>query len=464
MQPITKSELFGYGMAAIPLAVALPVYLYVPQLYLSMGLDLAMIGFILLVVRIGDGVIDPMLGVAADRVAQWRGSYRDMWLVAMPLVAVGVVMIFNPPDSVVSVSMYLSIALVLTYIGLSAATITYFAMGSVWSEELRSRTQITATRAMMTLVGVLMMTALPQWLVNRYSLVHGLSVFGLLYLPVLVIAMTMVYRFGPRQHLSRLITEKLDAEKLGAEKPGTENSLTTNSAITNSTSRFAAWRILWQPLSHQRFQRLALVYLINGVASAIPAALLLFFVSDVIGRADLTGLFLGIYFVAGICGMPIWVRLSQVFGAARAWLIGMVVSVVSFVWAYFVQAGDVGLFAGICLTSGLALGADLALPPVLLTGLIDDLEHNTRPDVSVEGVYFGCWHAIEKLAMALAPGIALPMLQLFGYQSGIIASAHVLSWTYAGIPCLFKLLAMMLLWYRYIHVYEQYQIKSRRSS
>ena len=114
----------------------------------------------------------------------------------------------------------------------------------------------------------------------------------------------------------------------------------------------------------------------------------------------------------------------------------------AFVWAYFLGAGDVTAFAAICLLSGLAFGADLALPASLLADLIDGDETGGRPD----GAYAGLWHLLEKLALALAAGLALPLLQWLGYAQGVAAQAgSALSVVYALLPCMIKLAAALLL-------------------
>ena len=155
------------------------------------------------------------------------------------------------------------------------------------------------------------------------------------------------------------------------------------------------------------------MFLANGIASAIPATLVLFFVADVLQAESRQGLFLALYFVAGGVGMPLWVRLSAAWGKTRAWMAGMVAAIVAFVWAFALGPGDTGAFAAICVLSGLALGADLALPPSLLADVIDR-DGRARPT----GAYFGLWTLATKLNLALAAGIALPLLALLGYAPG----------------------------------------------
>ena len=62
----------------------------------------------------------------------------------------------------------------------------------------------------------------------------------------------------------------------------------------------------------------------------------------------------------------------------------------------------------------MALGADLSLPGALLAGVIQREGHSGQ----LEGGYFGWWNFATKLNLALAAGIALPLLQVFGYTPG----------------------------------------------
>jgi glycoside/pentoside/hexuronide:cation symporter, GPH family len=101
-------------------------------------------------------------------------------------------------------------------------------------------------------------------------------------------------------------------------------------------------------------------------------------------------------------------------GLARTWLAGMGLAVAVFVWAATLGAGDTAAFLIVCALSGMALGTDLALPSAMLAGLIGQLgERGQR-----EGAYFGWWSFAAKLNLALAAGLALPLLAWFGYTPG----------------------------------------------
>ena len=236
--------------------------------------------------------------------------------------------------------------------------------------------------------------------------------FSLIFVPVLILCALITYRFTPPA------AARVSAVKL-------------------------RWRDMFAPFRHREFRWLLAVTIPSGVAGAIPATLLLYFVDDVLQASRLSGLFLAAYFLAGAVTMPAWVALSRRTGKRLAWLIGMLIAVAAFVWAFALGPGDVLPFAVVCVLSGVAYGAELALPPSILADLVDrgDGSHGSN------GAYFGLWQMIEKLNLAAAAGLALPLLAFLGYQPGSTGqSVLALSATYALLPCAIKLLGGAVLW------------------
>ena len=194
------------------------------------------------------------------------------------------------------------------------------------------------------------------------------------------------------------------------------------------------------------FRPLLGIFVLNGIAASIPATLVLFFIQDVVARPDLTAQFLVAYFAAGAIGMPGWVWLSSRVGKARAWFAGMIVSIVAFIWAFLLGPGDATAYFVICILSGLGLGSDLALPPSLLADVIDEDERTGKG--RNEGAYFGLWNLVTKANLALAAGIALPLLGALGYAPNTAHTPEVLrsvAVVYALLPCVLKACAAMAL-------------------
>jgi Na+/melibiose symporter-like transporter len=76
----------------------------------------------------------------------------------------------------------------------------------------------------------------------------------------------------------------------------------------------------------------------------------------------------------------------------------------------------------------------------MLAGL---LQQRAAAGASMAGASFGWWNFAAKLNLALAAGLALPLLQWFGYQPGARdpQALQALTWAYCMLPCALKALA-----------------------
>lgn len=403
-------ELLAYGLFGMPLAMAaLPLYVHLPKFYGDeLGMSLALVGGILLAARLLDAIQDPLLGYVSDRTS----GRKPFVLAALPLLGAGMLGLFNPPALAgTALALWLLACLAVVYLGFSMASISYQAWGAQLSTDRHERTRITAGRETFTLIGVVAAAALPALLGSGGA--EQLSRFAALFVLLLAVCGALTLAISP-------------------EVP----------APPRPAGRiFAA---MAQPLGNAAFRKLLLVFVLNGIASAIPATLVLFFMSDVLQLGERAGLFLALYFVSGAAGMPLWVTLARRYGKRAAWLGAMLLSVAAFMWAYGLGAGDAAAYAMVCVLSGVALGADLALPPSLLADVMDEDAQAAR--ARSEGAYFGLWNFVTKLNLALAAGISLPLLGALGYVPGAAQGAAALSVVYCLIPCALKLAAAAALW------------------
>lgn len=415
-QTLSRRQLAAYAAFAVPLAMAaLPVYVHVPKLYGdALGVPLAVVGAVLLLSRLFDAFLDPLLGYFSDRCASLPAGRGFPIILGLPFLAVGFVALFHPPAAGVTIlAIWLGASLVITYVGFSMASISYLALGAELSADYHQRTRVTATRGAFGLFGVLVAASAPLMLAGHAE-AEGLAFFSIVFLPILAIAAAITLRIARRQAPA--------PAKWGGK----------------------AFASIMMPLRNPQFRWLVAVFVVSGIAGAVPSTLILFFVQDVLGRPDLPGYFLALYFVAAAGGMPIWIAASRSLGKKRVWACAMLVAIAAFIWAYFLGPGDVVAFSMVCALSGIAYGAELAIPASMLADVVDqDADpERARPD----GVYFGLWQMMEKINLALAAGIALPLLGLLGYQPGKEQpESGALSVTYALLPCGIKLIAALLL-------------------
>lgn len=397
---MTTPRILSYGALGLPLAfAALPIYVHIPHFYAeTTGLSLALLGTILLGARLLDAFVDPWLGWLADRLPR-----RAMLAVALLPFALGFVALLNPPSS--GVEAWLLASLALTYLGFSAATVAYQAWGADIGQMPEQRTRLTAAREGFGLVGVVLAAALPSFLASE--LAEGIARLAWLLPPLLLAAAATTFL------------------RVGAGTPA---------AVAGAP----LWPSLRRVFADSAFRRLLAVFVANGIAAALPATLFLFFVADVLQAPAASGGLLALYFVAGASSLPIWVRLSASFGRTSAWLAAMLLAMLAFAGASLLGPGDLYPFALICLASGLALGADLALPAAIAADL------GERQGQA--GACFGVWNFVAKLNLALAAGLALPLLGQLGYVPGGTGGLPALTFTYALLPLAFKAIAAALLW------------------
>lgn len=391
-----------YGLLGAGLAfVALPLHVHLPAHYAThYGVPLAALGALLLAVRGLDAVLDPWFGRWADRLL---GTPRlpAQLLTAGVVLALAFAALFQPAVSgTAALLAWAAVALVACYVAFSLLSITHQAWAARLGGGEAAQTRLVAWREGFALLGVIVASVLPTaagWSVTSAVLAVALAA-GLLALR-------------------------------GAPTPPAR-------AEQRAAPRVAVWGVA-------AFRRLLAVHLLNGTAAAIPATLLVFFVTDRLQTPDQQGLYLAAYFLAAAASLPLWLRLVAWMGGVRAWQLGMGLAVLAFCSAAVLRPGDGAAFLAICIGSGAALGADLALPTALLAGVVQRAGHGGQ----AEGAFFGWWHAATKLNLALAAALALPLLQALGYTPGTrdAAGLAALSLTYALLPCVLKLMAVALL-------------------
>lgn len=404
-----------YGALGAPLAfAALPLYVLLPNHYAAqLGVPLAGLGAVLLGTRALDAIVDPWLGRLVDRGLQRpRAQVLGAAALAGLLMAVGFVALFFPPAvGANGLLAWCAAMLLLTTLGYSALGVLHQAWGARLGGGAVAQSRIVSWREGLSLAGVLTASVLP----------------ALAGIPVMVATGVALLALG----LWALSAAPLrSAPRRAATSPADH--------ATDSRTWALPWRV-------PAFRALMAVFLLNGVASAVPATLVIFFIQDRLQAPAWEPLFLGGYFAAAALSMPLWVRAVARFGLLRCWLAGMALAIAAFVWAARLGAGDGAAFVVICLLTGVALGADLAVPSALLAGVIQRAGHALQH----EGSYFGWWTCANKLNLALAAGLALPALQALGYAPGARdeTALTALALIYAALPCVLKAGAAALLWH-----------------
>ena len=313
------------GLPALPLAfVALPLYMVWPHhVATNFGLSLGLLGGLLFVVRLLDGLLDPLIGHAVDGLlVKGAATLLRRCLLAGMVLALSFIWLFfpqwllGPTLTMDALLVLMTVLLLCAYLAYSFLNIALQAWGAGIAGDNTERSRLVGWREGLGLLGVISASVLP----------------GLWGLPVLVTVFVLLLALGLWAWW-------------WAPRP-------TEVAAVNSGS---LWRQLLLPWGHVGFRRLLQVFMLNGIASAVPATLILFFVQDRLQMSNAqTTVFVAAYFIAAALSMPLWLRAMARWGLRRCWLWGMGLAIAVFIWTLALTAGDELSFLTICILSGVA--------------------------------------------------------------------------------------------------------------
>lgn len=423
MPPATaRPVLLAYAMPAFVLALpTIPVFIYLPTLYgVQAGLGLAATGLALLAARLFDAVTDPLVGELCDRFSL-RGRRRKPWIAAgAAIAAIGLLQLLNPPPD--SGALYLFGWSAILYAGWTMVSVPYLAWGAELSADYDERTRIAAWREGLGLAGIAgagglaAAAAAAGW--SETESVGALAWAAVALGAVLVPAMLLTVQEAPSRD----------------PVPGRASLRHVGAGLASLAG-------------NRPFLRLLFAWFVNGLANGIPAVLFLLYLEHRLGAAAADRpLFILVYFAAAIAAIPLWQGLSRRIGKHRAWCWAMIAACATFATVPLIPAGGFTAFAAVCAVTGMALGADLTLPPAIQADVVDyDALRHGRART---GLLFALWSLSAKLALALAVGTALPALTATGFDPAAPTPAGLgaLTVIYALVPVVIKLTAIAAIW------------------
>jgi len=409
MSSLSRQQLWNYALPALPLAVpTVAVYILLPTYYVEeIGLPLFLTGLVLMLARLTDVVTDPLIGRWLDYASptQFKWTLALGGLICIPAL----LLLIDPLEAAPAVS--LMMGALLLYLGWTLVQVPYITWLSHLSSNSYQRSRAVSLREGLTLIGLLISASIPLLLLLGWStrqMLWSMAIF------TIVLGALAIYR---------LLTKiPAPASRVGLEQ--------------------GRWK---EVLNNTPAMRLVSAWFINGVANGIPAVLFPLYITSVLGlEADQRPIFILIYFVAACCALPLWLKLSQTYEKILLWQIAMSIALVAFIPAAWLGPGDAYLFAIICIITGAALGADLALPHAIQAEVTDwDRFRFRRRQTSL---LFALWNAATKLALAFAALIALGLLELSGFNTDLLAPVLALGMIYALLPGVLKAIAVALLW------------------
>lgn len=427
----------GFGQLAIPLASAsLPVAVYVTRFYANdLKINIEDVGFILLVARLADFLVDPVIGYLSDHTKGGFGRRRTWIILGAPVFALGVFMLFLPPATLAAESydarrFYLLVWIAVFYLGWTMITIPYGAWGAELSGDYNERSRITGVREIFTLLGLATAGLIPVLMgVGRAaaegeapaaagSLWQIMTVMGLgivVLTPICVAVLWFTAREPPVKEMQHI----------------------------------SFWKGVKIAATNWPFVRLFCATIGIRMGSRAVEGLLIFYLVDAAGfaenqaRQSLLALL-----VSAIVFAPFWIWAGKAWTKHRALAIAIGSGMALFCVLPLVQKlgfwPNMAVFAGL----GAAFSAPFTLGQSIAADVVDlDSLKTRQPRAGLLISFFGL--AI-KGADALGVGLALMIVGYLGYDStAAVKSAEdvgVLTAVYVLFPVVFWLPAIALLW------------------
>jgi GPH family glycoside/pentoside/hexuronide:cation symporter len=389
---------------ALLAAAGLPIYIHAPKFFVDQyGVSLAALGSVLFGLRLLDVVQDPLFGWISQRLGRQRALAVSG---ACLIMALGMLGMFAIPP-MLSPLLWFGITLTMVFSAFSFLTINFYAQGVQKASTLgpHGHFRLAQWRETGGLVGVCIAAIAP--VVLGFALDQPFVGFAVGFAILALVATRMMRR-----------------------------EWAVSPKVTSSLSGFSV------VLRDAHARQLLLIACVNTAPVAVSSTLFLFYVEARLDAPGLEGPLLLLFFVSAALSVSVWSKWANEIGAKKVLMMSMTISIFAFGFASFLGSGDWLAFSVICVATGAALGADLTILPALFSKRMEEIS----PSAS-EG--FGLWSFCTKLTLAIAAVTLLPTLQGVGFESGSInnsdESLFVLTFLYAVVPCLLKVIALVLL-------------------
>ena len=384
---LTKKKLIAFGLPEYAIYLSsIPITLFIPYVYsTNFGLELAHIGFILMLARITDVVTDPLIGYLSDRTSS-RFGRRKPWLAGGAFVMMfSAFFLFNPQYEVTNT--YLLMWSVLLWLGWTMINIPYYAWGAELSDDFDERTRIAGWRQAFGYMGnvtVLALPALAGELTGFGSLPdEGLIIIGTIALIVLPTTIAMTLKFVPER----------------------------NAYGKAQLSLLSNFKAVWKNGS---FKLLWIAFMLKYMGAAWGSALFMLFAVHVVGvRENITAILLG-HYAFQFLTLPLWVNLSGRIGKKRTYIVGGTLFSLVLPLFMFVGDGDLILFIAVLCAVGASGSYFTAISMSMKADVIEVASQRAGENVS--GAYIAIWSLGQKMIGAVALGICLPLLQYLGFD------------------------------------------------
>ncbi len=409
-QQVNKINFFYYAILGVPLAfVTLPLNINIADFYFrQFHISLGNLALIILIAKSFNLLIDPLIGGCCDYlINHQKTTAKKNIIIASFGLAIGFFLLFNPNlwHNNFNISWCLAFSLLGVYFCLNIISINFESLAVIIAKNKQQRLLINNCKESASLIGFVISSTLPLFLVNNNKYFH----LSLAFLLLMIFAL--------------IFFAKLTV-------PHNYNDKIKNISILN---------IIKNTYQNNQFMKLMLILLINSCAVALPANLLIFYLKDFLGQPKILPYSLALYSFSALFFMIFWRKIAEkpskdANWVLKLWLLSTLGAVLTFIFAVFLQPNYYWWFLLISFSAGAFLGADLILPPTIIANLIG----SNNPQTSS---YMACYSFTTKLGELIASSSLFLLNFIYQYH----LQQQALPLLYAFLPCLLKIIVVLLI-------------------
>ena len=416
-QKVSFGEKVGYslGDAAANLVFQMMVMFQLKFYTDVFGLDGTVAGSILLIASISAVVVDPAMGLLADRTKSRWGKFRPriLWT-AIPFCVFYILAFYNPGiEDKGTVAVYATISYMLLMTVYSSNNIPYTSLGGVMTSDIKERTSIQTIRFIAVTIAQFVVQGLTLPMVNHFghdNPQHGwvctISIFACIALVCFVVTFFVSReRIQPPVHQEMNIKE--DIRHTISNIPWSAMFLLTFALFITLAMWSSAMSFYFQYNVDQKslFDFLRVFRLVDSIEDAYAVGFSLFNIVAAIVQ------FIGVITLSRY--------LANKYGKKKVFMVCLTLTAFFTFLFYLPSPTDVGLLFVLNILKSLSYAPTIPLLWAMIADVADHIEYESYRRAT--GFCFSGITMALKVGLGLGGAVAGVIISAFGYQPGSVS-------------------------------------------
>lgn len=399
----------------------------------TLGVNAAVIGTIMMLSKILDGITDVFMGRIIDATHSRMGKARFWLFVSSFPVALFTFLLFNVPAGFSENTKYVYIFIVYTLMGAVFYTmnnIAYSTLTALVTKNPKNRVEMGSYRFIFAIIAVLFMSSFTSGFVEKFgggqqgwrtvSIIYSILCLVLLLIPVIAV-------------------KELPEEELRDAETGDKEGM-QNQGENESFGFFKGFLIL---LKNKYFIMILLIYLVQYLASGITGGMGIYFATYQMGDAALLGPISMAGMLPIIVALPFVPQITAKFGIRNSAIAGKILGVLAGI--ILIIGGMTGQF--LLVMAGLVLKAVGNSP---LTGGLNALIAETDDYSELKfgqrltGTIYSCSSVGIKVGTGIGTALCGILLEMGGFdgmaETQTATAIATINWSYllaSALPAVF---------------------------